>query len=188
MFDIDAALRYVVKKEGSDLHVKVDSPPMVSDAFVAPSGLLGVERSTSGRCQREGGVHARDAAAASVVSTARALTSRAIAEFSHDDLRDYACEHVYYEVDMFVRKRRGHRRCERRDWPMNVSLEVFTIHPRNLLDFFYPPRKQYETDVFAKHLLHRLAERGQAVWVPGSTAPGGLTYWICASRRCAGPG
>jgi len=39
LFDIDAALRYVVKKEGSDLHVKV---PMVSDAFVAPSGLLGV--------------------------------------------------------------------------------------------------------------------------------------------------
>jgi hypothetical protein len=24
LFDIDAALRYVVKKEGSDLHVKVD--------------------------------------------------------------------------------------------------------------------------------------------------------------------
>jgi len=42
LFDIDAALRCVVKKEGSDLHVKVDSPPMVSDAFVAPSGLLGV--------------------------------------------------------------------------------------------------------------------------------------------------
>jgi hypothetical protein len=42
LFDIDAALRYVVKKAGSDLHVKVDSPPMVSDAFVAPSGLLGV--------------------------------------------------------------------------------------------------------------------------------------------------
>ena len=32
----------MVKKEGSDLHVKVDSPPMVSDAFVAPSVLLGV--------------------------------------------------------------------------------------------------------------------------------------------------
>ena len=28
MFDIDAALRYVVEREGSDLHVKVDSPPM----------------------------------------------------------------------------------------------------------------------------------------------------------------
>ena len=27
-FDIDAALRYVVDREGSDLHVKVDSPPM----------------------------------------------------------------------------------------------------------------------------------------------------------------
>ena len=25
-FDIDAALRYVVDREGSDLHVKVDSP------------------------------------------------------------------------------------------------------------------------------------------------------------------
>jgi hypothetical protein len=41
MFDCSTStLRYVVKKEGSDLHVKVDSPPMVSDAFVAPSGLL----------------------------------------------------------------------------------------------------------------------------------------------------
>ena len=28
-FDIDAALRYVVEREGSDLHVKVPSPPMV---------------------------------------------------------------------------------------------------------------------------------------------------------------
>jgi twitching motility protein PilT len=28
-FDIDAALRYVVEQEGSDLHVKVPSPPMV---------------------------------------------------------------------------------------------------------------------------------------------------------------
>jgi twitching motility protein PilT len=28
MFDIDAALRYVVEREGSDLHVKVPSPPM----------------------------------------------------------------------------------------------------------------------------------------------------------------
>jgi twitching motility protein PilT len=27
-FDIDAALRYVVEREGSDLHIKVDSPPM----------------------------------------------------------------------------------------------------------------------------------------------------------------
>jgi twitching motility protein PilT len=27
-FDIDAALRYVVEREGSDLHVKVDAPPM----------------------------------------------------------------------------------------------------------------------------------------------------------------
>jgi twitching motility protein PilT len=28
MFDIDAALKHVVKKEGSDLHLKVDAPPM----------------------------------------------------------------------------------------------------------------------------------------------------------------
>jgi twitching motility protein PilT len=27
-FDVDAALRYVVEREGSDLHVKVDAPPM----------------------------------------------------------------------------------------------------------------------------------------------------------------
>ena len=29
MFDVDAALRHVVELEGSDLHVKVDSPPMI---------------------------------------------------------------------------------------------------------------------------------------------------------------
>src|SRR5436189_1436321 len=27
-FDIDAALRYTVEREGSDLHIKVDSPPI----------------------------------------------------------------------------------------------------------------------------------------------------------------
>src|SRR5688500_15512048 len=27
-FDVDAALRYLVEREGSDLHVKVPSPPM----------------------------------------------------------------------------------------------------------------------------------------------------------------
>ena len=27
-FDIDAALRYVVEREGSDLHIKVASPPI----------------------------------------------------------------------------------------------------------------------------------------------------------------
>ena len=27
-FDIDAALRYMVEREGSDLHIKVDSPPV----------------------------------------------------------------------------------------------------------------------------------------------------------------
>src|SRR3954468_3865443 len=27
-FDVDAALRYVVEREGSDLHIKVDAPPM----------------------------------------------------------------------------------------------------------------------------------------------------------------
>src|SRR5918994_7786074 len=48
MFDCSTStLRYVVKKEGSAPHVKVDSPPIVSDAFVAPSGLLWVR---SARC------------------------------------------------------------------------------------------------------------------------------------------
>jgi len=47
LFDIDAALRYVVKKERLRPPRQVDSPPMVSAAFVAPSGLLASERSTS---------------------------------------------------------------------------------------------------------------------------------------------
>jgi twitching motility protein PilT len=41
-FDIDAALRHVVEREGSDLHVKVDSPPMarVHGALAAIDGTL----------------------------------------------------------------------------------------------------------------------------------------------------
>src|SRR4051795_6622078 len=45
-FDIDAALRYVVEREGSDLHVKVDAPPMAR-VHGALKPIEGVETLTS---------------------------------------------------------------------------------------------------------------------------------------------
>jgi twitching motility protein PilT len=47
-FDIDAALRYVVEREGSDLHIKADSPPVArvhGELFAIPgSGPLSAEQ------------------------------------------------------------------------------------------------------------------------------------------------
>ncbi len=50
-FDIDAALRYVVEREGSDLHVKVDSPPMAR-AHGALEAIEGSEPLTPGDTEK----------------------------------------------------------------------------------------------------------------------------------------
>ncbi len=50
-FDIDAALRYVVEREGSDLHLKVDSPPMARvNGTLRP--IEGSETLTSGDTEK----------------------------------------------------------------------------------------------------------------------------------------
>jgi hypothetical protein len=77
--------------------------------------------------------------------------SKPISQFSEQELRDYACEHVRYEIVQFVRSVEKIAAAERGRFPMNFALEVFAIHLRNLLDFFYPPPNARKTDVSAPH-------------------------------------
>lgn len=81
------------------------------------------------------------------------MSDRFVSEFSDDELREYVCEHVRYEISMFARSVGAIACTSGESWPENVCVEVFTIHLRNLLDFFYPPRRQRPTDVFATHFF-----------------------------------
>lgn len=75
---------------------------------------------------------------------------RSIGEFSEDELREYACEHVLYEITHFIRAAQAVEAARAGLFPMNFAIEVFALHLRNLLDFFAPryPRK---TDACARH-------------------------------------
>jgi hypothetical protein len=75
---------------------------------------------------------------------------RPINDFSEDELRDYAFEHVRYEITHFVRAAQAVEAARAALFPMNFAVEVFALHLRNLLDFF-APRSQRPTDATAKH-------------------------------------
>jgi hypothetical protein len=73
---------------------------------------------------------------------------RPIEAFSEDELREYACEHVLYEVTHFVRATQAIEMAAAGLFPMNFAIEVFALHIRNLLDFF-APRNPRKTDACA---------------------------------------
>jgi hypothetical protein len=75
---------------------------------------------------------------------------RAIGEFSEDELREYACEHVLYEISHFIRAAQAVEAARAGLFPMNFAIEVFALHLRNLLDFFVP-RQARKTDACARH-------------------------------------
>lgn len=75
---------------------------------------------------------------------------RPIAEFSDDELREYACEHVLYEITHFIRAAQAVEAARAGNFPTNFALEVFALHLRNLLDFF-TPRNARPTDACARH-------------------------------------
>jgi hypothetical protein len=81
------------------------------------------------------------------------MDDRPISEFSEDELRKYVCDHVRYEISMFARSVGATTGTSGEHWPENICVEVFTIHLRNLLDFFYPPKREHPTDVFARHFF-----------------------------------
>lgn len=72
-------------------------------------------------------------------------------EFSEDELREYAWEHVRYEITHFVRGAQAIEAACAALFPMNFAVETFALHLRNLLDFF-APRRPRPTDVCAHHL------------------------------------
>ena len=77
-------------------------------------------------------------------------SKRSIDDFSDDELRKYACEHVLYEITHFIRAAQAIEAACAGLFPMNFAIEVFALHLRNLLDFF-APRNPRKTDACAKH-------------------------------------
>lgn len=75
---------------------------------------------------------------------------RSIETFSEDELREYAREHVLYEITHFVRATQAIEAASAGLFPMNFAIEVFALHIRNLLDFF-APRNSRKTDACATH-------------------------------------
>jgi hypothetical protein len=76
-------------------------------------------------------------------------SGRPIDEFSDNELREYACEHILYEITHFVRAVQAIEAARAGLFPMNFAIEVFALHLRNLLDFF-APRSERKTDATAK--------------------------------------
>jgi hypothetical protein len=76
--------------------------------------------------------------------------ARPIEDFSEDELREYAREHVLYEITHFVRAAQAIEAARAGLFPMNFAIEVFALHLRNLLDFF-APRNARKTDAFARN-------------------------------------
>lgn len=70
-------------------------------------------------------------------------SNRPIGDFSREELRAYAYEHLRYEITHFVRAAQAIDAARAGLFPMNFAIEVFALHVRNLLDFFAPrnPRK-----------------------------------------------
>ena len=77
--------------------------------------------------------------------------NRPISDFSDDELRAYASEHVLYEITQFVRAALAVEASRVGNFPMNFAIEVFALHLRNLLDFFAPRGTPWETDALASH-------------------------------------
>lgn len=78
----------------------------------------------------------------------RIESHRPIEEFSDDELREYAREHVLYEITHFVRATQAIEAASVGLFPMNFAVEVFALHLRNLLDFL-APRSARRTDACA---------------------------------------
>ena len=84
-------------------------------------------------------------------------SKQSIEDFSDDELREYACEHVLYEITHFVRATQAIEAAGAGLFPMNFAIEVFALHLRNLLDFF-APRNARETDACARHFYKEWEE------------------------------
>lgn len=81
--------------------------------------------------------------------------AKPIDEFSDDELREYAGEHVLYEITHFVRGAQAVEAAYFGLFPMNFAVEVFALHLRNLLDFFAPRGSPWKTDALARHFYPR---------------------------------
>jgi hypothetical protein len=94
-------------------------------------------------------------------------TDRPINSFSEEELREYAGEHVLYEITHFVRATQAIEAARAKLFPMNFAVEVFALHVRNLLDFF-APRNARSTDACARHFYKEWTAPRLDVYLQGA--------------------
>lgn len=67
-----------------------------------------------------------------------------------DELRSYSGEHLFYEIEMLFNISQVDTSNLSSQFLMNVLVESFGLHLRNLITFLYPTRNQHNTDVYAR--------------------------------------
>ncbi len=73
-------------------------------------------------------------------------------------LLEYSGEHLFYEVQMLLGVEAFLGRFER-GAVHNAMVEAFAIHLRNLIDFLYPKKSPWDTDVIAADFFDDAAAR-----------------------------
>jgi hypothetical protein len=81
--------------------------------------------------------------------------ARPISEFSVEELQEYAHDQVRWEIYLLVHAERDIDAVFEgfSDTFVDFAFDVFAIHLRTLLDFFYPRGKARPTDVLARHFF-----------------------------------
>ncbi len=74
-------------------------------------------------------------------------------DLTDQELVAYSGEHLFYEIEMLINSS-GWNNPNQHQLLDNIRIEIFAIHLRCLINFFYPyPDKIKENDVLAKHFF-----------------------------------
>ena len=74
------------------------------------------------------------------------------AALNDQGLKEYSAEHLSYEIKMLLR---SSKLSATDQFTVHIKIEVFAIHLRCLINFFYPNerKKPHKTDVLASHFF-----------------------------------
>ena len=80
-------------------------------------------------------------------SNPRARTNMGL---SDEELRLYSGEHLFYEIEMLFNISHIDMSNLRSQFLMNILIESFGLHLRNLITFLYPTQNPFSTDIYAR--------------------------------------
>ncbi len=69
---------------------------------------------------------------------------------SDEELSVYSGEHLLYEIEMMFDVLQVDISNLPPQFRMNMTVELFALHLRNLITFLYPTQNQHDTDVYAR--------------------------------------